>query len=195
VLAPRIGRSVTPEELRAQFGPPDQAILGNYLPEEAREAAFTQYLDIYRRDHAGWVRAFDRVHDLLAACRAAGMRVGVMTGKSRVTALISLAELGLDPYIETLVAGDDVRYPKPNPEGVVRALAELGHRAGEAGAMVGDSAADIYAGRGAGLTTVGVTWGVPEHHELDAARPDVLVQTVEALADALGVRLADGAMR
>ena len=192
VLVPRIGREVPPAELRTHFGPPDQTILARYLPEEEREAAFTQYLEIYRRDHAGWVRAFDRVHDLLIACAAAGMRIGVMTGKSRVTALISLAELGLMEHVASLVAGDDVRHPKPDPEGVLRVLAELGHQPGEAGVMVGDSAADVHAGRGAGLTTIGVTWGVPEHDELHAARPDLLVQTVEALADALGVRLADG---
>jgi pyrophosphatase PpaX len=193
VLVPRIGREVPPAELRSHFGPPDQAILAGYLPEEEREAAFTQYLEIYRRDHAGWVRAFDRVHDLLIACAAAGVRIGVMTGKSRVTALISLAELGLMEHVASLVAGDDVGRPKPDPEGVLRVLAELGHQPGEAGVMVGDSAADVYAGRGAGLTTIGVTWGVPEHDELHAAGPDLLVQTIEALADALGVRLANGA--
>ena len=104
-----------------------------------------------------------------------------MTGKSRVSAKISLRELGIGHFIDVLVAGDDVANPKPHPEGVIAAMQQLGHRDGEHGAMVGDSAADIYAGRGSGLYTIGVTWGVPEHDDLRAAHPDVVCDTVAQL--------------
>jgi pyrophosphatase PpaX len=189
VLLPRIGRTIDPAELRSRFGPPDQTILGHYLEEADRDAAFADYLAIYERDHADHVRVFDRTHDLLDACRAAGMRIGVMTGKSRVTALISFRELQLEGLIDVLVAGDDVERPKPHPEGVLAALEQLGHGAADRGVMVGDSFADVMAGRGAGLTTIGVTWGVPEHDQMLAAGPDIVCDSVNDLARALGVEM------
>ena len=113
-----------------------------------------------------------------------------MTGKSRVTAKISFHALGIDELIDVLVAGDDVTNPKPHPEGVLRVLTELGHNPNEAGAMVGDSAADVYAGRGAGLTTIGVTWGVPEHDDLRQAAPDLVCESTDELAAALHLNSA-----
>ena len=84
------------------------------------------------------------MYELLQTCKEEGIRVGIMTGKSRVSANISLRELSIEKYIDVLVAGDDVEMPKPHPEGVIAAISQLGHNAEEKGAMVGDSAADTY---------------------------------------------------
>jgi phosphoglycolate phosphatase/pyrophosphatase PpaX len=190
VLEPRIGRRLPDAEIRSHFGPPDQTILGRYVGEVEQAAAFAEYVERYRAHHHEHVHLYDGIHDLLVAARQDGVRIGVMTGKSRVTAKISFHALGIDDLIDVLVAGDDVAMPKPHPEGVLRVLAELGHTTGEPGAMVGDSAADVYAGRDAGLTTVGVTWGVPEHDDLRAAGPDVICDSTAELAAALDLRLA-----
>jgi HAD superfamily hydrolase (TIGR01509 family) len=185
VLEPRIGRNLPDAEIRSHFGPPDQVILGRYVGAVEQAAAFAEYIERYRRDHQEHVYVYDGIHDLLEAAKADSIRVGVMTGKSRVTAKISFHALGIDNLIDVLVAGDDVTNPKPHPEGVLRALAELGHNPEEPGAMVGDSAADVYAGRGAGLTTIGVTWGVPEHDDLRKAGPDVICESTAELTAAL----------
>ena len=181
VLEPRIGRILPDAEIRSHFGPPDQVILGRYVDEAERETAFAEYIELYARDHNEHVYLYDGMYDLLQKCKDEGMRIGIMTGKSRVSANISLRELGIEQFIDVLVAGDDVVMPKPHPEGVIAAIAQLGHIDAEKGAMVGDSAADIYAGRGSGLYTIGVTWGVPEHDDLRAAKPDVICDTVSEL--------------
>lgn len=181
VLGPRIGRKLPDAEIRSHFGPPDQVILGRYVDPAEREIAFAEYIELYGRDHSQYVHLYDGMYELLEECKTEGARIGVVTGKSRVSAKISLRELGIGQFIDVLVAGDDVVQPKPHPEGVISALKQLGHRDGDHGAMVGDSAADIYAGRESGLSTIGVTWGVPEHDDLRAAHPDVLCDTVEQL--------------
>lgn len=181
VLEPRIGRRLPDAEIRSHFGPPDQVILGRYVDHVEREIAFAEYIVLYERDHNQHVHLYDGMFALLDDCKKQGIRIGVMTGKSRVSAKISLRELGIGHFIDVLVAGDDVANPKPHPEGVIAAMQQLGHRDGEHGAMVGDSAADIYAGRGSGLYTIGVTWGVPEHDDLRAAHPDVVCDTVAQL--------------
>ena len=181
VLGPRIGRKLPDAEIRSHFGPPDQVILGRYVDPAEREIAFAEYIELYGRDHSQYVHLYDGMYELLEECKTEGARIGVVTGKSRVSAKISLRELGIGQFIDVLVAGDDFVQPKPHPEGVISALKQLGHRDGDHGAMVGDSAADIYAGRESGLSTIGVTWGVPEHDDLRAAHPDVLCDTVEQL--------------
>jgi len=181
VLEPRIGRILPDAEIRSHFGPPDQVILGRYVDETEREIAFAEYIELYERDHNEHVYLYDGMYDLLQTCKDEGIRIGIMTGKSRVSANISLRELGIEHFINILVAGDDVVMPKPHSEGVIAAIAQLGHIEAEKGAMVGDSAADIYAGRGAGLYTIGVTWGVPEHDDLRAAKPEVICDRVAEL--------------
>ena len=181
VLEPRIGRILPDAEIRSHFGPPDQVILGRYVDETEREIAFAEYIELYERDHNEHVYLYDGMYDLLQTCKDEGIRIGIMTGKSRVSANISLRELGIEHFINILVAGDDVVMPKPHSEGVIAAIAQLGHIEAEKGAMVGDSAADIYAGRGAGLYTIGVTWGVPEHDVLRAAKPEVICDRVAEL--------------
>ena len=52
--------------------------------------------------------------------------------------------------------------------------------------FVGDSAIDVQTGRAAGITVVGVTWGLAPA-SLDAAPPDLWVRRVEDLGAALGI--------
>lgn len=187
VLEPRIGKRIPDAELRSHFGPPDNVILGRYLGEAEQASAFDEYITLYERDHNDYVHLFDGMKEILIDLKAAGTRIAIMTGKSRISAQISLRELGIADLIEVLVAGDDVVMPKPHPEGVIAALAQLGHPDNESGVMVGDSAADIYAGRDAGVATIAVTWGVPEHEDLFASRPDVVCETTAQLRTELGL--------
>ncbi|MGH2547818.1 MAG: HAD family hydrolase [Thermomicrobiales bacterium] len=187
VLEPRIGKTISDAELRSHFGPPDNVILGRYVGEAAQASAFDEYIALYERDHNDYVHLFDGMREILVDIKEAGSRIGIMTGKSRISAKISLRELGIADLIEVLVAGDDVVMPKPHPEGVIAALAQLGHQPGETGVMIGDSAADIFAGRDAGVATIAVTWGVPEHDELLASRPDVTCETTAQLRTELGL--------
>jgi phosphoglycolate phosphatase len=48
---------------------------------------------------------------------------------------------------------------------------------------IGDTKGDIYEGRKAGVNTVAVTWGWHTKKELEALKPDYLVETPEQLID------------
>jgi phosphoglycolate phosphatase-like HAD superfamily hydrolase len=113
----------------------------------------------------------------------------VITGKSRSTAILSLERLGLIEYAEILFGGDDVPRQKPDPLAIELALEHLRFETTDGAAvMVGDSEADVLAGRAAGCATIGVLWGSPDHDDLLASRPDYVVATVSELADVLMVR-------
>ncbi len=82
-----------------------------------------------------------------------------------------------------IVLGADWGGPKkPAPD----VLQHIAHRLGCApteGVMVGDSVADLEAGRAAGLVTVAALYGFRPRDELLAARPDHTIDTLSALAD------------
>ncbi|MFO7807208.1 MAG: HAD hydrolase-like protein, partial [Candidatus Moraniibacteriota bacterium] len=46
---------------------------------------------------------------------------------------------------------------------------------------VGDTVGDIYEGRKAGATTIGVTWGFHDKEKMESAEPDYLVDSLEKL--------------
>jgi pyrophosphatase PpaX len=186
-LAPHAGRRLSETEIRALFGPPDNWSIRDYVGAPDFDAAYTRYLDVYEREHGRLAGIFPGMADLIRACAEAGLRLGVVTGKSRRTALLTLGLVGVRDRFGAVYAGDDVTRQKPDPEAIVAILRDLGHPAGAPAAMVGDAAADVLAGRAAGLTTIAVTWGSPDHADLLAAAPDLVCGTVEELAGALGI--------
>ncbi|HEY8447544.1 MAG TPA: HAD-IA family hydrolase [Thermomicrobiales bacterium] len=188
-LRPVLGKRLSDAEIRSLFGPPDHAIIRSLVAEGEAEAAIARYLEVYEREHERLVGRFPGMAELLQACRASGIALGVVTGKSRQTALLTLDNLGVRDMFGAIYAGDDVSRQKPDPEAVLLALADLGHPPGAPGAFVGDSAADVVAGRAAGLTTIAVTWGSPDHDALWESRPDIVCRTVPELAEALGVEV------
>ena len=186
-LEPVLGRKLSEAEIRSKFGPPDNYILQAMLPGEDGDAAFRRYVEVYRREHERLVAAFHGFDGVTRLAAEAGMKLGVVTGKSRQTALFTLEAIGLLPMFGAVYAGDDVKRQKPDPEAVIKLLADLGHDPALPGAFIGDSAADVIAGRAAGLTTIAVTWGSPDHDELLASNPDVVVHNTDELKSALGL--------
>lgn len=190
-LRPSLGRRLEDAEVRALFGPPDNYIIRSIVPEAEQAAAFQRYVDTYEREHDRLVTAFHGLDEVTRRAAAAGVKLGVVTGKSRQTALFTLEEIGLLPIFGAIYAGDDVERQKPDPEAVIKILHDLGHDPAEPGAFIGDSAADVEAGRAAGLTTIAVTWGSPDHDQLMASNPDILVHTPDELITALGLTRTD----
>ena len=178
---PALGTGFPASEIRAMFGPPDHEIIRRRVAATEADAAIKRYNQHYEDRHDDLVSAFPGFAGLVRTCVGAGMRLGVITGKSRLTALITLDRLGLTGDFGAIYAGDDVKRQKPDPEALILALQDLGATESDRAVMIGDAAADIIAGKRIGITTIAVTWGNPDHHELDEAEPDYTVSTVSEL--------------
>ena len=86
--------------------------------------------------------------------------VAVVSGSARAEIEPVLAKTGLMKSIAVIVASDDIRRSKPDPEGYLIALDLLGVSAGEA-AAVEDSEAGVEAAKAAGLYCAAVTTTLP----------------------------------
>ncbi|MFC0675555.1 HAD family hydrolase [Brachybacterium hainanense] len=130
--------------------------------------------------HDAAVAAYPGAVALVGRLRAGGRRVGIVTSKGG-----SLARRGLEltgfGVVDVLVAKEDTRAHKPDPEPLQHALAMLDAGPGEA-VYVGDAATDLQAAEAAGMPGIGVTWGAGARADLEARSPVAVVDTVAALA-------------
>ncbi|MDP4095239.1 HAD family hydrolase [Paenibacillus sp. P96] len=95
-------------------------------------------------------QAFPGLSVFLEQCRAAGLKLGVVTSDSRREAEEHLRWLGFRHYFDSVIGYDDVREGKPSPEMVMKACAEMGVAPAET-VVIGDSSGDMLMGKQAGV--------------------------------------------
>jgi pyrophosphatase PpaX len=136
--------------------------------------------------HDELVTEFPHVRSVMAELKAKNVKIGIVTSKIRKTTLMGLKLAGLDSYISSIVTVEDVQKPKPDPEGIFRALKELESRPEEA-IMVGDSHFDIEAAKNAGVGSVGVSWSWKGRSYLEVYHPDHLIDDMRELLPIVGL--------
>lgn len=158
------------------------------LKTAAMVADFLDYYAEHPIDHTtvmpGGLEALDALREL---------PLGVCTNKPRRTSLAVLRGLGLEARFKGVVAGDDLPKRKPDPAMVVESARLLGV-AVQSIVMVGDGPQDVLSGRAAGAFTVGVRGGIQALERLSASAPDLMIDTLAELPDALS-QLARGTRR
>lgn len=156
-LAPHFGREPSLEELAALKPTSEVRLLGNAVGGAALPGYHRAFLAHYERLHDSLCEGpYPGVPDLLAALRGRGVRLGLVTGKSRGAWEITAARCALGPF-EVVITDEDVRQPKPDPEGLRRALADLAVEPPQAW-YVGDSLADLDAAQAAAMPFAAVLW-------------------------------------
>src|SRR3954452_4283717 len=86
-LQPVTRRCLDEAEIRSLFGPPDNWIIRDYPGDFDSASAYARYLSVYEGEHERLVQLFSGMDQVFAACKLAGTKLGVVTGKSRQTAL------------------------------------------------------------------------------------------------------------
>jgi len=105
---------------------------------------------------------------------------GVVSNKPEDLSRRILEGLGLADRFCVIFGGDSFPQHKPDPAPLLRAMECCGAGATES-VMIGDSPADIYAGKAAGLVTCGFSGGFRSKSELLEAGCDFLVDNLTEL--------------
>ncbi len=95
-----------------------------------------------------------------------------------------LEEFGLAKYFQLVVTALDTSQPKPSPEALIKCAKQLGIQISEC-AVVGDSVADVRAGRNVGAKTVAVLSGIFTREELEMEKPHLILKSINELPDFL----------
>jgi pyrophosphatase PpaX len=179
-----LGKEVSREVAIAHVGRPLREQMMIFSPEHADELV-ASYRVFNHREHDRMLTLYDGVPDLLDGLRRDGVKLGLVTSKSRHTTQMAFDLTGIEGYFEASVCADESAGNKPSPEPILQCLEGLGVAPADA-AYVGDSPADIQSARAAGVQAIGVTWGVFDADALAAEKPDRLVHTISELAAVLG---------
>lgn len=167
-LAPELGYTPSHEEIATRRPISERGFLRDWLGDEQRaDACHAEFRAHYRALHGGLAEGvYPGVREMLAALRAVGYRLGLVTGKGREAWELTEAVYGLGPW-EVVITDGDVSAPKPHPEGILTALDRLGADP-RAAAYFGDGAGDLRAGRSAGVRVGAVLWPKTAAGESDA---------------------------
>ena len=180
VLASR-GHATVPHEVLRRY-------IGRHLIEEFRDFGFTlpdaeAMMAEYRAIYTGRQHAATKVYPGVAdALTRLGGRKSTATTKGTPTTRLILEQFGLLAHFDH-VQGTDGFPAKPEPDVLLKSIEMLRARVEDC-LFVGDSAADMEAGRRAGMRTCAVTWGYGDREELARWNPDYWVHHPrELLAD------------
>lgn len=170
-------REHTDAEILAGVGTPLVEHVAQFASgAQEAEAMVATYLLWNRANHDERVSAYAGVATGLADLVTAGMRLAVVTSKSKVAALRGLEVSGLsDLPFEFIMGPEDTTRGKPHPEPILKALERMDLGSGEA-LYVGDSPHDMAAARAAGVGGVAALWGPFERAVLEPHAPAVWLQ-------------------
>jgi len=175
------------EDVISKFGPPAHAIIRSMtagLSESLQRQAVTDYYDCYRTYVVKKALVFPGITQLLRRIRSNGKMLALVTGVEKVMMEYTLNPFDLSEFFETRITADDVQRSKPDLEGINLALRRLNVNPKES-MYVGDSPADIIAGKRAGVLTGAALWSPENRGDPTTEHPDYEFRSVQQLSQFL----------
>ncbi len=145
--------------------------LGNLTPKQIREYGAKKDEMLLQLGES--MQPFQGVTEFLDCLRTSGIRIALATSASRQRALGTLEELGVAPYFEAIVTGDEVTSSKPDPA-IYLLAAERLKESPENLLAVEDAVSGVKSARAAGMRCVGVA-AADRAEKLRAAGADPVI--------------------
>jgi pyrophosphatase PpaX len=164
-----LGRTHPRETYYALIGKPamvQMEILGGDRAPEMMDTAVAYYEEHFEEE-----RPFPGALDTLAQLHETGIRLALVTSKTRHELNPTLERVPLNRYAFVVVTAEQTTRPKPYPDPVYLALQTLQIGA-EHVLFIGDSPYDLQSGRAAGVRTGAALWGPHPRAALEAEQPD-----------------------
>lgn len=119
--------------------------------------------------------------ELLAQLAGRGVRAGLVSNIGRSALTAALGRFGCANLLAPILSRDDVTCMKPRAEGILRVAADWRLAAGNM-LFVGDSRADVFAARAAGLPVAIIRGGECAEAAFADAPPDYFISGLDEIA-------------
>jgi phosphoglycolate phosphatase len=162
-----------PKDVRELIGGGVRVLLERVLGEDFREEHLKVFRNHYMSNPVVHTKLYPGVREVLKDLRAEGKVLAVVSNKLEDLSREILRRLGVLELFDLVVGGDTFPEKKPSPLPVLKTLELVGHSPHEA-VMIGDTEADITAGRCAGTKTALALWG---YVKLNSERPDYILRS------------------
>lgn len=178
--------SLEPLEDRIVYGHVGRGVehlIRSSLPEQCQDR-FREVMELFLRHYEyhllDTTALYPHVEETLDYFRE--KKRAVVSNKLHRLTLSVLRGLGIELCFDVILGGDSVPQKKPDPGPLNQVLSTFGIGPAKA-VIVGDGGIDIEAGKGAGVCTCGVTYGLGNREELVAAKPDFLIDDLRELKE------------
>ncbi len=164
-------------EVKAWIGEGALKLLTRALPpSEAVRGRIEAHMERFRGHYERCCLETSDLYPGVERCldELAGESLAVLSNKPQHYLDRIVSGLDLGKRFVSVLGGDSLPAPKPDPAGLERLRAGLDRAPCEVW-MIGDSAIDVHTGRNAGARTIGCTWGLRSAAELREAGAGVLV--------------------
>ena len=148
------------------------------LPEEVWDSANSYWIEAL--DGLS-TKLFPGVRETLALL-SRSYKLGIVTSGSKNRVLRDLESTGIKSFFQVAITGDDIRRPKPDPEGLELALSEMKLLPGET-VYIGDACADYEMAQAAHVHFLGIP---STFASLDSSHPCLKVHSITDLLKLFG---------
>ena len=181
-----LGHEMPVDHITSCFGEPLLLTMEREFPGVNPQESADVYRQFQLENADKLVTIFPGIKELLADLKAAGYVLGIVTSRTRESALRYMDMFGITSYFSDLVTCDDTTVHKPNPEPILLAMSKLGASAEES-IMIGDSPFDIKCANNAGVDSVMVNWRITcdETSVIDDAKVDYWLHQPSDLVELL----------
>jgi len=141
------------------------------------------YLQKFKKE----VKLIQGADEILKEISSSDMKMGLVTSTPRqdlVYKLYPLRKAGIEKLFEVIITTDDVQKRKPAADPLLAGGEKLGVATNKC-VYVGDTCADIIAGKAAGMKTIGVLTGFDDHELLKRENPEAIINSVNELREAV----------
>ena len=168
-----IGKTLE-ESFSILTGETDPARLADFKQQYRKEA------DVHMTPNT---RLFPETLDVLRRLKERGAKVGIISTKYRFRIHDTMDQHLPADFLDIVVGGEDVTRAKPDPEGLLHAITELGVEKTDV-LYIGDSTVDAETALAAGVDFAGVTHGVTTADELACYPHCRIMASLEELLEA-----------
>jgi len=148
------------------------------LARQSTPIQIEQCVEFYRKDFfencCRYSKPYPGVVETLETLGRREIRRAVASNKMSFMVRRVCQALRIDRLFEHFQGTDEFPH-KPDPAMIENTCRVLGVTAGET-VVIGDTAMDLQAGKNAGCRTVAVTYGIASKAELEAEKPDLIIE-------------------
>jgi phosphoglycolate phosphatase/pyrophosphatase PpaX len=168
-LFPYLRRRLSDTDLLSRDTRSERLVLASCVPDSQLSDCIRSFHREYESLHASHFEGVcDGVLELLSKLREQGLKLGIVSGKSRPAWEITARLTALGAF-DVVIMDDDMPAPKPDPRGIGMALESLGVEARES-VYIGDAVFDLDAAIAAGVRPAAALWSKQGQRRQDLLR-------------------------
>lgn len=177
--------TLTDEDLDSFFGPTLYETFSKYAKSEDEIKEMMAYYKEYNVSITNKenMKPYDGCISMLKILKRKGYKIGIVSSKRKEIIKLGLVLYDMEKYFDVILGAEEVSKPKPNPEGILKAIELLKPKSNVL--YVGDNPTDIEAGISAGVRTCDVMYS-NKFEECEKLNPTYCIKDLLSLLQILG---------